>query len=525
MRKATIGIVATVGLVVIIILAISLTSAMAGKPQPPTATPTPTPAGPTPTPLPPGTFYVSTTGNDANNGSQSAPWRHIQYAVDHAGPGSTVNVMTGVYNETVTFHNSGSASGGYITLQNAAGNTPVIDGTGIPINGETGLVVIENKSYIKVIGFEIRNLDAGGVGAAFNAGIWIRGYGDHLEIRNNVVHHIWNSCSRCGAHGIAVYGRNATQTINNIIIDGNELYDLKTGWSESMVLNGNVEFFTVTNNVVHDNDNIGIDFIGYEGECAGCGDNDRARDGVCVGNLVYNIDALGNPAYGTDRCADGIYVDGGTRILIEKNIVHHSNIGIELASEHQGKDTSYVTVRNNFVSYSHMVGLAFGGYANRTGSARYNTIVGNTLFNNDTDNLGYGEMLIQYHTLNNVIENNIFSCSSQNMIISSYGSDNVGDVINYNLYFGPGGAAGSTWMYSKTAYVFSAWQAAGFDVNGLFANPLLVDPVNGNLHIGAGSPAINAGTNLSGDVGGTLDIDGQTRIQGGTVDIGADELQ
>jgi len=33
-----------------------------------------------------------------------------------------------------------------------------------------------------------------------------------------------------------------------------------------MVLNGNVEKFVVSNNVVHDNDNIGIDFIGYEGE-------------------------------------------------------------------------------------------------------------------------------------------------------------------------------------------------------------------------------------------------------------------
>jgi len=37
--------------------------------------------------------------------------------------------------------------------------------------------------------------------------------------------------------------------------------------SESMVLNGNVEHFVVSHNKVHDNDNIGIDFIGFEGEC------------------------------------------------------------------------------------------------------------------------------------------------------------------------------------------------------------------------------------------------------------------
>ena len=190
----------------------------------PTKTPTPTRTpSVTPTPLPPGTFYVSTSGSDSNPGSEAAPWRHIQYAVDKVGPGSIVYVMNGVYNEAVTFHNSGSASGGYITLQNYVGHIPVIDGTGLPISGETGLVVIENRAYIKLIGFEIRNLKAGGVSAVFPAGIWIRGNGDHLEIRNNVVHDIENSCSRCGAHGIAVYGRDPNISIHDIIIDGIEV--------------------------------------------------------------------------------------------------------------------------------------------------------------------------------------------------------------------------------------------------------------------------------------------------------------
>src|SRR3569832_106268 len=44
----------------------------------PTATPIPTLG----TPLPPGTYYVSVSGNDANPGTLAAPWRHIQYAMD-----------------------------------------------------------------------------------------------------------------------------------------------------------------------------------------------------------------------------------------------------------------------------------------------------------------------------------------------------------------------------------------------------------------------------------------------------------
>src|SRR5512142_1485122 len=97
----------------------SLTGAEAApKPKAtPTFTPTSMP------PLPPGSYFVSTSGSDANPGTLSLPWRHIQYALDRVGAGSTVNVLSGVYNETATFRNSGSASGGYITLQNYAGNT------------------------------------------------------------------------------------------------------------------------------------------------------------------------------------------------------------------------------------------------------------------------------------------------------------------------------------------------------------------------------------------------------------------
>ena len=67
---------------------------------------------------------------------------------------------------------------------------------------------------------------------------------------------------------------------------------------------------------------------------------DSARDGVIRGNTVWNVDSYGNPAYGTDRSADGIYVDGGRDVLVEGNVVHDVNIGIEFASEHAGRATA-----------------------------------------------------------------------------------------------------------------------------------------------------------------------------------------
>ena len=71
----------------------------------------------------------------------------------------------------------------------------------------------------------------------------------------------------------------------------------------------------------YDNNNIGIQIvIGFE-HTAPDPAVDQARDGVVSGNLVYNITSRGNPAYGNDENSDGIYVDGGTRVLIEQNVM------------------------------------------------------------------------------------------------------------------------------------------------------------------------------------------------------------
>lgn len=63
--------------------------------------------------------------------------------------------------------------------------------------------------------------------------------------------------------GITIYGASDTP-ISDLIIDGNEIYN-QTTTSEALTLNGNVMGFQVTNNFVHDVNNIGIDFIGGRG--------------------------------------------------------------------------------------------------------------------------------------------------------------------------------------------------------------------------------------------------------------------
>jgi hypothetical protein len=61
------------------------------------------------------------------------------------------------------------------------------------------------------------------------------------------------------------------------------------------------------------------------------------------------------------------------------------------------------------------------------------------------------------------------------------------------------------------------------DLNNWFGDPLFVDYAGGNLRLQSNSPCINAGKSTY--VVGNTDLDGNLRLAGGTVDIGAYEFQ
>lgn len=476
-------------------------------------------------------FYVATTGDDSNPGTEGAPWRTVQHAANTVRAGNTVYVRGGIYEELVSINASGDASNGFITFKSYPGETAVLDATTFTPTGRTGVLTIQNKSYVRIEGFEIRNFRTS-EHRLVPLGVNVIGSGSHIELLKNNVHHIENNFEgreapgRGGnAFGIAVYGTDVQMPISDLVIDRNEVHHLKTGSSESLVVNGNVSNFHITHNVVHDNNNIGIDVIGFE-RTAPDPTVDQARDGVVSGNLVYNITSRGNPAYRNDESSDGIYVDGGTRILIEQNVVHDVDFGIELASEHKDRATSDITARNNLIYHCHTAGISIGGYAFERGHTEHCTVVNNTLYNNDTSGTGSGEFQMQWNMADNLFANNIVYAGRRCLIAvnkSHVDQKQSSVAIDYNLYYCASGSKASTWRAgSEIAKGFhNHVQSTGNDRHSIFEDPHFVEK-GADLHLRSDSPALAAGTTHGVPVG-ELDLDGSPRVQSGHIDLGCYE--
>jgi len=478
------------------------------------------------------TFYVSTTGDDSNPGTRQAPWRTIQHAADTALPGNTIFVRGGLYAQRFTVNVSGDPDRGYITVRNHPGETAVLDGGKLDVpSGRSAIISIQDKSYIRVEGFEVRNYRTSDRRCT-PAGIFIRGEGSNIEILNNNVHNIEQNYQDKGgnAFGIAVYGINGRAPISRLTIRGNEVHHLKTGSSESVVVNGNVTNFRIDHNVIHDNNNIGIDVIGFE-RTAPDPDVDRARDGVVSHNLIYNITSKGNPAYGDEENSDGVYVDGGTRVLIEQNTIHDVDFGIELASEHKGRTTSYVTVRNNLIHSCHTAGISIGGYDPERGITEYCTIVNNTLYRNDTSDLGAGEFQMQYYMAGNTFKNNILVSGPRGLLTVSKSGPMQGRqstvVMDHNLYFSPLGPEDSVFGFDESSHTgFNDYvKDTGNGRHSRFADPRFVNSSADDFRLRGDSPAINAGENLGVHILGQRDLGGALRIKGAFVDIGCYQRQ
>lgn len=296
------------------------------------------------------TYYVSTTGNNNNPGTEQLPWQTIQYAVDHVSPGDTILVASGTY-AGCRITRSGTANAP-CTLKAAPGASVLINSLS-PANRHQSLIEIENfdavVSYWIIDGFEVANGARYGIDLRFTDHVTVqncRAYGSRLTgiflafcyyplIQNN------ESYSN-GEHGIYQSNSGDNPTIRSNNLHHNFAAGLHMNGDRNFTPgDGIISFAIVEKNIVWEN-----------GTGGGSGINcDGVSDSIIRNNLLYNNRASGISLYAIDGA------EGSSRNRVYNNtIVMPSNgrwcINIPASTEGQTNPTGN-KIKNNILYNAH----------------------------------------------------------------------------------------------------------------------------------------------------------------------------
>ncbi|MCL2828692.1 MAG: DUF4832 domain-containing protein, partial [Oscillospiraceae bacterium] len=334
-------------------------------------------------------YFVATNGVDnleTHDGSKAYPWATVAFAMTQMYGGDTLNIRAGMYSEAITvparlrgnsvmapcendfnFLTGGcldcadlrfpheDRGGAYYCTLNEYGNTvfrayPGDNGPVIfrrdQIGGNAFLFTGVDNLTVEGIRFE-----GFGGGIRFNPSTAQRPAGgfENLYIRNNTV-----AYNRAG-NSINIYNQNPTAanhySLRNVVIEGNHVHDGRSGWTETVVVNGNINGIRISDNLIHNSNNIAIDLIGWEN-----GNNvveafevNRARNILVHDNVIQGIHVINGhqtyrrphanwgfppgPMGNYDPCSVGIYFDSGYKGRIFNNFIFDVDIGISISSE------------------------------------------------------------------------------------------------------------------------------------------------------------------------------------------------
>lgn len=415
--------------------------------------------------------------------------------------GDVIQLKAGVYSERLNLSCRGTAEQRIVI---DGGGKVIIDGSSLeprPDVGWDALIEIAAAQHLTLKGIELRNWRSSEPEHVPMA-VLVRSESSHIQLQDLSIHHIeadrpqnageeaeTSSKKQKNAHAIGVFG-DSQRALKEIHIKNIQVKDCRLGASEAVVINGNVEDWSIVDSEVSHCNNIGIDVIGGEG-IAPSAQLDVARSGRIANNRVHHIHTQGNRAYanakapsGYDLCAAGIYVDGGREVLIEGNRIFSCDIGIELASEHRDLETRDIRVLHNEIFNNGQCGVALGGYDKNRGSARNIELKANVLFKNGWFAWGAGELFLQHRVQNLEVQHNTFYASSwppheDKAVFVGMSSGASAKNVNFehNRYFCDPKDAKPRWSLqrsdqkSKKIDAFWRWQQSGQDRWGVYGDP------------------------------------------------------
>jgi mannuronan 5-epimerase len=520
-------------------------------------------------PIPAGAFFVAPNGNNAQPGTQAAPWRTLAHAVATAPSGATIVLRQGTYRESVTlfgkaltlqpyphervFLNGASVVAGWVadgTRWRKDGWTAQFKQGGLPadfLDPAYPLAAFPDMAFLNG-----QPLGQVASKAAVTAGTFYVDYAaKQLFIGDN-------------PSGKTVEAATLAQALDLTLASGSTIRGLgiihyATHRDQNGAIKANSARLTFENNTFGWNAASGLTVLG--------------ADIVVRGNsFLYNGQA-GVVAYKADRLlleqnyiannnmehfkweAGGVKVFGGRDMICRDNLVE-GNLWKGLWWDGSAYNTTIVrnVVRNNsqagiMYEVSAKVIIASNVVVNNKQQGIYvpeaedvdvynNTLVNNQenmrVFEGDRVN---SDPLITWNVRDVVIRNNLLSNSNDPVsgtLLSVYSSklvksaEQMGVSTNYNAYYRTNGSlppvevmwvqVGSLLRYQT----FAAFRAAtGQEANGLAidnvaANPFFVNEASGDYHLKAGSPASGRGTPLSTQIANAIGVSA-----GVPVDIGA----
>ncbi len=368
-----------------------------------------------------GFLYVSTDGDDNNDGTLKKPFKTIQKGASEARAGDTVYIRGGTYFEVVTVLNSGTEDAPII-ISGYPGEQAVLDGENILPEGEiktAKYIPIFNVqgSYVLVKDMTVRNSRGRGVQAAAT--------GEYVTFRNLSIYHIY-------MYGVGLRGRYG-------VLEDSEISDC----SFSVLVEPPGPYATaiidtsdciMRRNFVHDVHNEGMGIL-------------RSSNSVIEDNLISS----------TRSCS--IYLDNAINPLVQRNILYqkegsqlYTTTGIVVADEHYASLSSGAmgkgaVIINNIVSNT-TTGFTFWK-GQRADSALIDMKVSNNTFINIA---GVGIRIsepLEKQDSNTVFENNIIHVKLGAKLIETSSTPIPGITFRNNCW---SGAPGGWWGQSGDVY-------------------------------------------------------------------------
>ncbi len=291
-----------------------------------------------------GVYYVRTTGNDGNVGTDDTDakaWKTVnEAATNMTVPGDIVYVAAGTYAETVAPQNPGTSGN---LIKYIAVGTVTIDPSG---GSDDGFLLANTANYIEINGFTITTA---------SKGIHTNGC-DDVVISNNDIHDNLYGIYGVGSDGLTISNNTIhahTGSFAGIykVGDGSTIHE-NTINSNHQGIDVGGDNVTISNNAIYSNDTEGI----YEPGTGSTIKNNliysNDTKGIQIGSDNKTIEISNNTI--NSNGSDGIYAlcTGSSAITIKNNIItNHSTAGDNGIWGNDDVTCTYNLLYNNTTHY------------------------------------------------------------------------------------------------------------------------------------------------------------------------------